>query len=45
VDLVGVFVAAADVGEVVDGVAELLDVDGVATSPAIPQVERFDLSS
>ena len=44
-ELVGVFVPAADVGELVDDVTELLDVDGVAASPATPQVERFDLSS
>ena len=44
-ELVGVFVAAADVGELFDDVTELLDVDGVAASPATPQVERFDLSS
>ena len=44
-ELVGVFVAATDVGELFDDVTELLDVDGVAASPATPQVERFDLSS
>ena len=44
-ELVGVFVPAADVGELFDDVTELLDVDGVAASPATPQVERFDLSS
>ena len=44
-ELVGVFVPAADAGELFDDVTELLDVDGVAASPATPQVERFDLSS
>ena len=44
-ELVGVLVPAADAGELFDEVTELLDVDGVAASPATPQVERFDLSS
>ena len=44
-ELVGVVVPAADAGELFDDVTELLDVDGVAASPAIPLVERFDLSS
>ena len=39
------FIPTADVGELVDDVTELLDVDGVAASPATPQVERFDLLS
>jgi hypothetical protein len=42
---VGVFVPAADAGELFDDVTESLDVDGVAASPATPQVERLDLSS
>jgi hypothetical protein len=44
-ELVGVVVSAMVAGELGDGVAELLDVDGVAAGPSIPQLERFDLSS
>ena len=32
-------------GELCDGVAELLEVDGVAARPSTPQLETFDLSS
>ena len=44
-ELVGVLVSATVAGELCDGVAELLDVDGVAAGPSIPQLEGFDLSS
>ena len=38
-------VSATVVGELFDGVAELMDVDGVAAGPSIPQLKGFDLSS
>ena len=44
-ELVGVLVSATVAGELCDGVAELLDVDGVAAGPSTPQLEGFDLSS
>jgi hypothetical protein len=44
-ELVGVLVSATAARELFDGVAELLDVHGVAAGPSIPQLERFDLSS
>ncbi len=44
-ELVGVLVSATVAGELCDGVAELLDVDGVAAGPSTPLLEGFDLSS
>jgi hypothetical protein len=44
-ELVGELVPATVAGELRDGVAELLDVDGVAAGPSIPLLEGVDLSS
>ena len=43
--LVGVVVPAPVAGELLDGVAEVLDVDGVAAGPSIPLLEGVDPSS
>jgi hypothetical protein len=41
--LVSVVVASTDAGEPRNGVAELLNADGVAAGPPTPGVECFDL--